>query len=119
MRKRKRAPPLHGPFLILFDTTSTAPRRVYDIVSFLPPGDLEILRGDWVKEGTGGITKEVFLEYMLRVRSLQYIELIGAKLLLLPQRPQATVPRVLHDGIRLAYHTSIGNTRLDTFRGSS
>lgn len=50
-------------------TSTAAPRRVYDIVSFLPPGDLEVLRGDWVKGGTCGVTKELFLGNMLRVRS--------------------------------------------------
>eukprot|EP00903_Cladosiphon_okamuranus_P013127 g12243.t1 len=42
-------------------------RRVYDIVSFLPLGDLEVLRNLWVKGGASGITKELFLENMLRV----------------------------------------------------
>lgn len=39
-------------------------------MSFLPQGDLEVLRGHWVKGGTSGVTKELFLENMLRVRSL-------------------------------------------------
>lgn len=42
-------------------------RRVYDIVSFLPLGDLEVLKRHWVKGGATGVTKELFLENMLRV----------------------------------------------------
>ncbi|CAM9149637.1 unnamed protein product, partial [Ectocarpus sp. 13 AM-2016] len=42
-------------------------RRVYDIVSFLPVGDLEAMKADWVKGGTFGVTKELFLGIMLRV----------------------------------------------------
>ena len=44
-------------------------RRVYDIVSFLPLGDLEVLKRHWVKGGATGVTKELFLENMLRVRT--------------------------------------------------
>lgn len=43
-------------------------RRVYDIVSLLPLEELDTLRRDWVKGGTVGVTKEIFLGNMLRVR---------------------------------------------------
>lgn len=43
-------------------------RRVYDIVSLLPLEELDTLRRDWVKGGTAGVMKEIFLGNMLRVR---------------------------------------------------
>jgi len=39
-------------------------------VSFLPVGDLELLKAGWVKGGSSGVTKDVFLGNMLRVRTL-------------------------------------------------
>lgn len=56
-----------GLYLLASAPTAMS-RRVYDIVSFLPQGDLEALRNHWVKGGTAGVTKELFLENMLRVR---------------------------------------------------
>ncbi|CBJ32836.1 conserved unknown protein [Ectocarpus siliculosus] len=37
------------------------------LISFLPVEDLEALKADWVKGGTFGVTKELFLGIMLRV----------------------------------------------------
>lgn len=53
----------------LASATTAKRRRVYDIVSFLPLGDLEVLKDHWVKGGMSGVTKELFLENMLRVRT--------------------------------------------------
>lgn len=58
------------PVPLLSCLTTTPSRRVYDIVSFLPVGDLELLKADWVKGGSLGVTKDVFLGNMLRVRNL-------------------------------------------------
>ena len=42
---------------------------MYDIVSLLPPDDLDALRRAWAGAGALGVTKDLFLDNMLRVRS--------------------------------------------------
>ncbi|CAM9322343.1 unnamed protein product, partial [Hapterophycus canaliculatus] len=65
-------------------------RRVYDIASFLPLGNLEVLKCDWVKRGKAGVTKELFLGNMLRV-------LLGAHPILREERQRLELTSLLSD----------------------